>query len=449
MSEPLEELACRVVRMAVERGATDAECTVSEGDEFSVSVRLREVENLKEAGSRAAGLRVLAVNRPGSAYTSDLTADGLDRMVRSALELASITTEDPLASLPEPEELGSINGDLRLHFNDVAALGTEARIRKAKQAEEAALDFDPRIVNSEGATFDSTTGLRAFANSRGFRGSYRGSRCSISVVPVARDGGPMERDYWYTLARSAKALEEPEEVGRVAAGRALRRLNPRRVGTQKVPVVLEPRVARSLLGHISDAVSGDVVWRKASFLADRLGEKIGSDLLTVVDDGTLPGLFGTAPFDAEGVPTRRTVVIDRGVLKSYLLNTYSARKLAMKTTGNASRGITGNTGVGSRNFYAERGPLPPAKILSGIRQGLYVTELLGFGVNVVTGDYSRGAAGLWIENGELAFPVSEVTVAGNLRRMLASIEAVGDDLEFRGSTASPTLLIGEMTVSGR
>ncbi len=449
MTEELEQLAARVVRVALDRGATDAECTILEGDEFSVHVRMREVENLTEAGSRGAGLRVLAGKRTGSAYTSDLSNDGLDRMVQAALELASVTGEDPDAGLPEAGELGSIEGDLGLYSDDAAALDAGFKMEQAKRAEAAALDFDPRITNSEGASFDSNLGFRAFANSRGFQGSYRGSRCSLSVIPVAKDGEKMERDYWFTQARRAAALEDPAEVGRIAAERVLKRLNPRKIGTQKVPVLFEPRVARSLLNHIFEAVNGDAVYRKASFLAGSLGEKIASEKLTVVDDGTLPGLFGTSPFDDEGVPTRRTVVIDKGVLASFLLNTYTARKLGMKTTGNASRGITGNTGVGSGNFFAEPGDLPPENILRGIRRGLLVTELIGFGVNVVTGDYSRGAAGLWIEGGEIAYPVSEVTIAGNLRQMLAGIEEVGDDLEFRGATASPTLLIHEMTVSGQ
>ena len=452
MTKPLEEweqLAVRVVEQALAQGATDAECTVSEGDEFSVQVRMGEVENLKEAGSRGAGLRVLIGRRSGSAYTSDLSEEGLRRMVRSALELAAITTEDPHAGLPEPEELGAVPGDLRLYSDDVAALEPAFKIEQARQAEAAALAYDDRIANSEGASFDSNLGAHVFANSRGFHGSYRGSRCALSVIPVARDGEEMERDYWFTQARRATALEAPATVGRIAAERALRRLHPRKVTTQKVPVVFEPRVARSLLEHIFEAVNGDVVYRKASFLAGSLGRKVASEKLTVIDDGTLPGLFATAPFDDEGVPTRRTVVIDRGVLTSFLLNIYTARKLGMKTTGNAARGLAGNPGVGAGNFFAEPGESPPEEILRGIRRGLYVTELIGFGVNVVTGDYSRGAVGLWIENGELAYPVSEVTIAGNLRRMLAGIEAVGNDLEFRSATASPTLVIDEMTVSGR
>lgn len=445
----LPELAADVVRQALAAGATDAECTIAEGDEFSASVRMREIESLKEAGSRGAGLRILAGRRTGSAYTSDLSTDGIRQMVKAALELADVTTEDPHAGLPEREELGSLAGDLGLYCNDVARLETTAKIELARQTEEAAFATDPRIVNSEGASFDSHLGRHVFANSRGFTGEYRSSYCSVSTVPVARQGETMERDYWYSMARSFAGLEKPDDIGRIAAQRALRRLGAVKVETQRVPVVFEPRTARSLLDNIFEAVHGVAIYRHESFLAGKLGEKIASGKLTVIDDGTLPGLFGTSPFDDEGVPTRRTAVIEKGVLKSYLLNTYTARKLGLKTTGNASRGLTGNAGIGHGNFYIENGDATPEQIIGGIANGFYVTELMGFGVNIVTGDYSRGAAGIWIRNGELAFAVSEVTIAGNLTQMLMGLETIGSDLEFRGSTAAPTLLIPEMTVGGR
>jgi len=444
----LLELASGVVKRALVCGATDAECTIAEGDEFTANVRMRELESLKEAGSRGAGLRILVGRRTGASYTSDLSPEGIEKLVRSAMELADITTEDPHAGLPERDELGSI-GDMRLYSEDVEGLDTALKVDLAKRAEEAALSFDPRIGNSEGASFDTYAGRHIFANSRGFADEYRSSVCSLGVAPVARAGESMERDFWDTTARSFAALESPESVGRTAARRALRRLNPVKVDTQKVPVVFEPRVARSLLDHIFEAVHGMSIYRHESFLAGMLGEKVASQNLTVVDDGAIPGLFGSSPFDDEGVPSRRTVVIERGVLKSYLLNSYAARKLGMKTTGNASRGLTGNAGIGHGNFFAEKGVQTPERIVAGIPNGFYVTELIGYGVNVVTGDYSRGAAGLWIRGGELAYAVSEVTIAGNLKEMLAGLEALGSDLEFRGSVAAPTIKIGEMTVGGR
>ena len=445
----LPAIAEDTIRQAIAAGATDAECTISEGDEFSASVRMGELETLKEAGSRGAGLRVLIGKKMGASYTSDLSPEGIAQMVRSAVDLAGLTTDDPFAGLPDPDEFGKLTGDLQLFSDRTAELPTEERISLAKRAEAAALAVDPRISNSEGGSFDCSVGGRVFANSRGFSGSYRTSYCSITAVPVAMENGAMERDYWFTIARDYSTLESPELVGQKAAARALRRLGATKVDTQKVPIIFEPRTARSLLGDIFDAIDGRSIYRKASFLAGKLGEKVFSDKITVIDDGTIPGLFGTQPFDDEGVTTRRTPVIEKGVLKNYLLNTYTARKLGMKTTGNASRGITGNAGIGHGNFYLEAGTDSPEDILRSVQNGFYVTELLGSAVNTVTGDYSRGAAGMWIRDGELAFPVSEVTIASTLQEMLNNVAALGSDLEFRGSVSAPTIKIGEMTVAGR
>jgi PmbA protein len=443
------ELAEQAVRMALDRGATDAECTLAEGEEFSAQVRMRALETLKDAGSRRAGLRVLVGKRVGSAHTSDLSSAGVRQMVDSALAIAAISTEDPYAGLPDASELGALSGDLQLYSDDIFSIDTPARVQAALDTEEAAFSWDSRITNSEGASFGAYTGVRVFANSRGFLGSYRTSSCSLSTTPVARQGDTMERDFWYSSARSHSKLESPAAVGRRAAERTVRRLGARKVPTQKAPVIFDSVTARSLIGNIFEAVEGDSIYRKASFLTGKLGQRVASEHVTVIDDGGLPGLFGTSPFDDEGVPSRRTVVIDRGVLQSYLLNSYAARKLGLRTTGNAARGITGNAGVGHGNFFLQKGQRSPEDMIRGIRQGLYVTELIGHGVNVVTGDYSRGAAGLWIENGEFAYPVSEITIAANLRDMLMDVEAAGSDLEFRGSVASPTLLIREMTVSGQ
>jgi len=445
----LPQIAQDTIQQALAAGASDAECTISEGDEFSANVRMGELDTLKEAGSRGAGLRVLIGKRMGASYTSDLTPEGIRQMVRSAIDLAPLTTEDPHSGLPDADELGSLQGDLELFSGETAKLPTEERIDLARRAEAAALAVDPRITNSEGASFDSSVSGRVFANSRGFLGSYRASYCSISAVPVATQNGSMERDYWFTIARNYKGLEDPGTVGRKAAARALRRLGAVKVETQKVPVIFEPRLSRTLLGNIFEAVDGRAIYRKASFLTGKLGEKIADERITLIDDGTIPGLFGSSPFDDEGVPTRRTLVIERGVLKNYLLNTYTARKLGMKTTGNASRGITGNAGIGHGNFFIEKGDRSQEEMIRGVKNGFLVTELIGGGVNTVTGDYSRGAAGMWIRDGELAFPVSEVTVAGTMQEMLNGIAEIGSDLEFLGSVSAPTIMLGEMTVAGR
>ena len=443
------EIATQTIRLALERGATDAECTVAEGEEFSAVVRMRSLEKLKEAGSRAAGLRVLVGSKVGSSYTSDLSPEGIRKLVESALEIAAISTDDPHAGLPDASELGALTTDLRLYSADIQNIGTDQRIDEARRTEEAAFAADPRITNSEGGSFDAHSGERVFANSRGFLGSYRTSSCSLIATPVAREGEFMERDYWYSSARSHAQLESPESIGRHAAERTVRRLGARKVPTQKVPVVFDAQTARSLLGNVFDAVDGDSIYRTASFLTGKLGERVASENVTIIDDATIPGLFGSSPFDDEGVPSRQTVVIDRGVLKNYLLNTYTARKLGMRTTGNAARGITGNSSVGHGNLFLEKGDRTLDEIIRAIPRGLYVTELLGSAVNIVTGDYSRGAAGLWIENGEFAYPVSEITIASTLQRMLTNIEYIGSDLMFRGSVASPTVVIREMTVSGQ
>jgi PmbA protein len=445
----LRDIATGVVARAMKSGATAAEAIAREGTEFSTVVRLGQVETLKEAGSRGLGLRVFLGRRAASTYSSDFTREGIDRLVQGALELAKVTSEDPYAGLPEAEQFGAIPGDLELYFDDVYSLPPEERIDYARRAERAALDSDPRLTNSEGGSFDASTGHKVLANSLGFVGESRSSYCSVAAIPIAQvENGVMQRDYWFSLARTLRKLESPESVGKEAARRTLRRLGARKVASTQVPVVLDPLVAGSILDNIFDAVNGNAVYRQSSFLAGKLGEKIAGGNVTLVDDGTMPGGFGTSAFDGEGVPSRRTLVIENGVLKSYLLNTYAARKLGLKTTGNASRGLTGNPGIGSGNFFLQPGSRTPRQIIGEIKNGFYVTEFLGFGVNLVTGDFSRGASGLWIENGELTFPVEEVTVAGNLKDMLDNISDIGDDLEFRGSTACPTLRIDGMTIAG-
>jgi PmbA protein len=445
----LKDLAQDLVRRAIAGGATAAETVVREGDEFSTTVRLGQVETLKESGSRAIGVRVFFGKRAASTYSSDFSSEGLERMLKSALELARITSEDPHAGIPEADQLGSLPGDLDLYHEDVYSLPGAERIEYARRAEKAALDYDPRLKNSEGGSFDAATGHKVLANSHGFVGEYRRSYCSVATVPIAQDEqGHMQRDYWFSVARSLGRLESPEAVGKKAAERTLRRLGARKVKTVHVPVILDPLVAASILEHIFEGVNGDSVYRGASFLAGKLGQKIAGDNVTVIDDGTMPGGFGTSPFDGEGVPTRRTVVIEKGVLASYLLNTYTARKLGLKTTGNAARGLAGTPGIGPGNYFLQPGTRSPEQIIGDVKEGLYVTEFLGHGANLVTGDYSRGASGLWISGGELAYPVEEITVAGNLKDMFFHISEIANDLEFRGSVASPTIWLDGLTVGG-
>ena len=445
----LKELTVDVVARAMKAGASAAEAVVREGNEFSTVVRLGQVETLKESGAKVMGVRVFMGKRAANTYTSDLSSSGLDQMVASAVALARITSEDEFSGLPEKEQLGAIDGDLDLYHRDVYSLSNEDRIDYARRCEKAATSGDSRIANSEGGSFDAADGRKIFANSLGFVGEYRRSYCSVSAVPVAKDEqGNMQRDFWYSVARSIKLLEEPEKVGKIAAQRTLRRLGARKAKTAKVPVIFDPLVARSLLEHIAEAVNGDSVYRGASFLAGKLGEKVAGENITVVDDGTLKGGFGTSPFDGEGIATRRTVVIEKGELKSYLLNTYTAKKLKLATTGNASRGLAGTPGIGVGNFFLQPGNRAPEQMIGDVKEGLYVTELMGFGVNLVTGDFSRGASGLWISGGQLSYPVEEITVAGNLKDMLFNISEIANDLEFRGAVACPTLRIDGLTVAG-
>src|SRR5271169_3539528 len=445
----LREIAQDIVRRAVAGGATATECVVREGDEFSTLVRLGQVETLKEAGSKSIGVRVFFGQRAASTYSSDFSREGLDRMLKSALELAKITSEDPFGGIPAADQLGQLSGDLDLYHKDVYSLPGPERIDYARRAEKAALDSDPRLKNSDGGSFDAATGRKILANSHGFVGEYRRSYCSVAAVPIAQDDqGNMQRDYWYAVARSLAKLESAESVGKEAARRTLRRLGARKVKTAHVPVVLDPMVAASMLEHIFEGINGDSVYRGASFLAGKLGEQIAGANVTVIDDGTMPGGFGTTPFDGEGIPTRRTVVIENGVLRSYLLNTYTARKLKLETTANASRGLAGTPGISPGNYFLQPGTKTPQQIIGEIKDGLYVTEFLGHGANLVTGDYSRGASGMWIVNGELAYPVEEITVAGNLKEMFSNISEIGSDLEFRGSVASPTIRIDGLTVGG-
>jgi PmbA protein len=445
----LKEVAVEVVERALKAGATAADAIAREGNEFSTLVRLGEVETLKESGARALGLRVFVGKRVAATHTSDFSREGIEQLVGNAVALARTTSEDPDGGLPEAASLGSLTGDLDLYYDDVYSLSTSDRIDYARRAEKVAMSIDSRITNSEGGSFDAATGYKILANSLGFVGEYRRSYCSVSAVPIAQaEGSAMQRDYWYSASRTLKQLESPESVGRKAAERTLRRLGARKVATQKVPVVFDPMVARSLIDHIFDAVNGDAIYRHSSYLTGKLGEQVAGENITIIDDGTMVGGFGSSPFDGEGVPTRRTVVVERGVLKSYLLNTYTARKLKLQTTGNAARGLTGSPGIGSGNLFLQPGGKSPQEIVGDVKSGLYVTEFLGFGVNLVTGDFSRGASGLWIENGELTYPVEEITVAGNLKEMFRNVSAIGNDLEFRSSIACPTLRIDGLTIAG-
>ncbi len=448
----LKQLASDVVAKARKAGATDAEAVVYEGEEFGALVRLGQVEQLKESGSRAVGLRVFFGQRTASTSSSDFSAESIDKLVSGAVALAKITSEDPFAGLPEAGEFGQVEEDLGLYFEDVNEMPPAERIDIARRTEAAAMAYDTRITNSGGGDFDTATSHKILVNSRGFVGEYRKSYCGFSASPIAQDEKGMQRNYWFSNSRTTRLLESPEETGQEAARRTLKRLGARRVPTQAAPVVFSPEIAKSIMGNIFDAANGDAIYRHATFFAEMLGERVAGENVTVVDDGTMVfdgiGGFGTSPFDGEGLPTRRKVIVERGILKNYVMNTYTARKLGMASTGNASRGLAGNPGIGAGNFYLEAGTLTPEEIIADVKSGLYVTETMGFGVNLVTGDYSQGASGMWIENGEIAYPVEEITIAGNLKDMYRNIVAIGNDLVFRGASAAPTIRVEGMMVAG-
>jgi PmbA protein len=447
--ELTQDLAHSVLEEARKRGASQGDVVMAESESFFVAVRLGEVDKISQAQEKRIGLRLFFGASSATASTSDISKESIARLVDDTCALARLTAQDPSSGLPAPEELAQNIPDLELFDDQARTLSVEEKTRLAVEAEKAALDFDPRIANSEGAEFSTQIGRVSYVNSHRFSGEYQGSTYSLSVAPVAQTNGSMQRDYWYSTQRKFSRLEAPQAVGRRAAERALRRLGARKVSTREVPVVFDPEISATLLRHLSSALSGYSLYKGASFLAGKLGERIASELVSVVDDGTIPGALGSKPFDGEGLPVNKRTVVERGVLKSYLLDTYSGRKLGLPSTGNASRSIGEPPGVSPTNFFLTAGSHTPEQIVASVEEGLYVTELIGFGVNLVTGDYSRGAVGLWIEKGKLAYPVEEITIAGNLKEMLCNIEMVGTDLELRGRIAAPTVKISRMTVAGQ
>lgn len=443
-----EDMLQDLLRRATAGGATAAD-TVGV-DQLSTSVRVRngEPERVEQARQKSLGLRVFVGRRSAIASTSDLSADGLSRLVEVTLANARVTAEDPAGGLPDPAELAGAIPDLDLVDPAAAAVSVEQALDLARRAEAAALAFDPAIKQVESAQFGTTDSAVTFATSVGFAGAWRSTRCGLSAVPIAARDGQMVRDWWSTSRRFLGELQSPEEVGRIAAERTVRRLGATQPRTVEVPVVFDPDTAGSLLGHVASAVNGYAIYKGASFLIGRLGQRIASPLVTIVDDGTIRRGPGSKPFDGEGLATRRTVVVGEGVLESWLLDTYSARKVGLQSTGNAARSAGDAPTAAPTNLRLLSGSTTAADIIASVQSGFYVTELIGFGVNPVTGDYSQGAAGLWIEGGKLSHAVHEVTIAGDLPSMLLGIEMVGDDPNEDDRIASPTIKIGRMTVGG-
>lgn len=437
-----------LLQKAIRVGASGGDILFVEGDSFSAQVRMREVEKISSARGKRLGLRLFFGERSAIVSTSDVTPASLDRLLADAVTLAKVAPEDPCCGLPAAHLCATKFPQLDITDRDVGYLTIEDKIEMAKRAEDSALSTDSRLTNSEGAELTHSLNQVLYAASNGFHGMYESAGSSLSVSPVAVEGGQMQRDYWYSSKRKFKQLESPESVGKRAATRTLRRLGARKISTRHVPVVFDPEMSALLLGHLAAALSGYALYRNASFLVGQLDKRIASDGVTIYDDPTLLSGLGSRPFDGEGLPSEKRVIVENGILKSYLLDTYSGKKLGLPSTGNAVRGVGDTPSVGSTNFHLVAGKYSPEEIIGSVRSGFYVTELIGFGVNLVTGDYSRGAAGIWIEEGGLAYPVEEVTIAGDLKEMLNQIEMIGNDTDLTRRTAAPTIKISEMTVAG-
>ena len=435
--ETLEELVSLALAEARKQGASAAEAGVGVDIGLSVNVRRGEVDTLEHQRDRGIGVTVYFGHRKGSASSSDFRRESIIETVQSACAIARHTSEDPCQGLADPDLLAREIPDLDLYHP--WDLDAEEAIRIARDCEAVALAADPRICNSDGASLSTYSGIRVYGNTNDFLAGYKTSRHSLSCMVVGKEGDAMQRDYWYTVSRVPEELEDAESVGRKAAERTLRRLGARRLKTCTAPVLYAPEVARGVLAHFISAISGGALYRKASFLLDHLGKQVFPGFVRIEEQPHRPRGLGSAPFDQAGVATRQGVLVEDGVLQGYVLSSYSARKLGMRSTGNAG---------GVHNLVIQPGERDFRGMLKELDRGLLVTELMGQGVNITTGDYSRGASGFWVENGEIAYPVEEITVAGNLRDMFQRLRAVGNDVDPRGNILTGSLLIDGMTIAG-
>ncbi|MFN4328038.1 MAG: metalloprotease PmbA [Limnobacter sp.] len=443
-SETFQELTEYALKKAKALGATDCAVDISEGVGQSVNVRLGKVETIEHTRDKSLGVSVFVGQRRGNASSSDFSLTAIDSTIQAALDIARYTAEDPYAGLPDADVLSRRHRDLDLFHP--WKLSTAKAVEKALVMEQAALDFSPKIRNSDGANVSLETGHFFSANSRGFRGGYPYSRHSLSVSPIAQAGrrkdSPMQRDYWYSSERNAKNLAKPATVGKIAAERAVARLGARPISTRKCPVIFEGRVATSLISHFVGAVSGSSLYRKTSFLLDSLGQQVWAPHITLKEDPFIAQAHGSSPFDDEGLKIKPRTVVRKGVVEGYFLSTYSGRKLGMPSTGNAG---------GAHNLILSSSRMVAGGLQGLIEQmgtGLVVTEMMGQGVNGVTGDYSRGVFGYWVENGVIVHPVEEITIAGNVKDMFKGIVAMADDAQWWGSKHMGSVLIDSMTLAG-
>lgn len=438
----LKQLVHDILAESRQQGAAHAEAAVSISSGLSATVRMGEVETIEHNRDKGLGVTVYfpagdGGMRKGSASTSDLSAEAVRETVKAACDIARYTSGDGCAGLAPAELMAEVIPELDLYHP--WALSPDAAIELATECERAALEVDARIDNSEGATVNSHEGFRAYGNSHGFLGAYPTTRHGLSCVTIARDDKGMERDYWYDAKRDAADLDSAQAIGRLAGERTVRRLSARHLSTRQCPVIYAPEMASSLLGHFTAAIRGGSLYRKSSFLLDSLDQQIFPDFIQIEEQPHLAKALGSAPFDSDGVATRRHHLVKDGVVQSYILDAYSACRLGMQTTGNAG---------GTHNLVITPGDKGLQELMRDMGSGLLLTEMMGQGINMVTGDYSRGAAGFWVEGGEIQFPVSEITVAGNLKEMFRQIAAVGNDVDLRGNTRTGSILIENMAIAG-
>ena len=443
-------LASELVSELKKQGAEAADVFIQSSVGFNTTVRLGKIERLQQSISKGLGLRVIKNGAMANTFTTDFTDRAVKDLARETMQIVQVSNTDKHNGLAPKEMLGSYDGKLMLFDESIAKLTPEKKIEMARSAEEVGLKFDKRIKNANGTTWNDSRTQVTLANSDGFTGQYQMTQASLFVGLLAEDeDGTKQTDGFFTFGRYLNTLAPPQSVGEEAGRRVVKKLGGRKVKSAVVPVVLDPRVGSFLLGDVFGAASGGSIYRRMSYLVDKIGQQIASPMITVVDDAIMSDGGASRPFDAEGIRSSSVVVVEKGVLKQYVCDSYSARRLNLKPTGNAARSYQGNPNVGSTNLYIKNGDTSPADIIKSVKSGLYLDRVGGQGMNSTTGDFSMGASGHWIENGELTHAVQEITVAGNVLKMLNNVKAVGNDLSFKlGTTASPTLLISEITVGG-
>lgn len=446
-----KNLATELVAAFRKQGADAADVYIITSSGFNTTVRLGNIERLQQSISKGLGLRIFKNNATALTYTTDFTDKSVRDLVSQTMDIVKVSNPDEYNGLAPKELLGAYTGKLSLFDEKLKLIAPEKKIEMAKEAEAAGREFDKRITNSQGASFSDSTSEVTLANSDGFVGQYKGTSSNLSVNLLAEENGVKQTDFWFTFNRYFDKLDQPKAVGQKAAERAIKKLGGRKIKSQKVPVVIDPFVSRLLVSLVFGAASGGSIYRKSSFLIDKVGTEIASPLVTIVDDATMDDGPSSRPFDAEGVKSAPVTLVEKGVLKTYMCDSYSARRLKLKPTGSTSRSYQSLPFVGTANSYIKAGASSPEEIVKSVKSGLYLTGLLGFGQgnNNVTGDFSLGAVGFWIENGQLTYPVQEITLAGNMLNVLKNISMIGNDLHFKfGGLAAPTLLVSEMTIGG-